>query len=54
MEGGKQRKFVFHEDDRRFLGEGCIEWASPRFLKFNGPRGEGLFLAPVEMPKSSW
>jgi hypothetical protein len=92
---GKQRKFVFHEDDRRFVGEECIEWVSPRYLKFNGQRlalidvttmkmcfpvsadatkfgsstykfssdfrwvmyqgegidGEGLFLAPVELPK---
>lgn len=92
---GKQRRFVFHEDDRRFVGPECIEWVSPRYLKFTGPRlalidvttmkmcfpasadgtkfgsnsytfssdfrwvlyqgetggGEGLFLAPVEMPK---
>jgi hypothetical protein len=91
----KQRRFVFHEDDRRFVGPECIEWVNPRYLKFNGPRlalidvttmkmcfppsadgtrfgsnsytfssdfrwvlyqgetsdGEGLFLAPVEMPK---
>lgn len=95
MESGSQRRFIFHEDDRRFIGPECIEWASPRYLKFNGPRlalidvttlkmcfpssvdsanfgshsykfssdlrwvlyqgeksdGEGLFLAPVEMPK---
>jgi hypothetical protein len=95
MEDGKQRRFVFHEDDHRFAGPECIEWASPRYLKFNGPRpalidvttmkmcfpksadgskagshtykfssdfrwvlyqggaieGEGLFLAPVEMPR---
>jgi hypothetical protein len=92
---GKQRRFVLHEDDRRFVGEECVEWVSPRYLKFNGPRlalidvttmkmcfpasadgvkvgshsykassdfrwvlyqgegmeGEGLFLAPLEMPK---
>jgi hypothetical protein len=92
---GRQRQFVFHEDDRRFVGPECIEWVSPRYLKFNGPRlalidvttmkmcfpasadgtkfgansytfssnfrwvlyqgersdGEGLFLAPVEMPR---
>jgi hypothetical protein len=92
---GQKRRFVFHEDDRRFIGEECIEWVSPRYLKFNGPRlalidvttmkmcfpssadgakfgshaykfssdfrwvlyqgetsdGEGLFLAPVEMPR---
>lgn len=91
---GKQSHFVFHEDDRRFISEECIEWVSPRYLKFNGQRlalidvttlkmsfpisvdkakigsqsykfssdfrwvlyqgegteGEGLFLAPVEMP----
>jgi hypothetical protein len=94
-EGGKQQRFVFHEDDRRFVGPECIEWVSPRYLKFNGQRlalidvttmrmcfpvpadgarfsshsykfspdfrwvlyqgetseGEGLLLAPVEMPK---
>jgi hypothetical protein len=93
---GKQRRFVLHEDDRRFASDSdeCIEWASPRYLKFNGSRlalidvttmkmcfpatadgakigshackfssdfrwvlyqgegkDEGLFLAPVEMPK---
>jgi len=95
LEDGKQCRFVFHEDDRRFVGPQCIEWAAPRCLKFNGLRlalidvttmkmcfpassdrakfasppykfssdfrwallqgegidGEGLFLAPVEMPK---
>ena len=95
VKDGKQRRFVFHEDDRRFVGPECIEWASPRYLKFNGQRlalidvttmkmsfpmmadgaklgshsfnfssdfrwvlyqgdsrdGEGLFVAPVEMPK---
>ena len=35
---GKQRRFVLHEEDRRFVGEECVEWASPRYLKFNGPR----------------
>jgi hypothetical protein len=35
---GKQRRFVFHEDDRRFVGPECIEWVSPCYLKFNGPR----------------
>jgi hypothetical protein len=35
---GKKRRFVFHEEDRRFLGPECIEWISPRHLKFNGPR----------------
>ena len=94
-ESGRQRRFVFHEDDRRFVSPECVEWVSPRYLKFNGPRltlidvttmkmcfpasadgvklasaayrfgsdlrwvlyqgegidGEGLYLAPVEMPK---
>ena len=95
LNGDKKSRFVFHEDDRRYLGPECIEWVSPRYLKFNGPKlalidvktmkmcypatndgmnfsshsytfssdfrwvlyqgdtgdGEGLFVAPVEMPK---
>lgn len=35
---GEQRQFVFHEDDLEFVGEECIEWVSPRYLKFNGQR----------------
>ena len=35
---GKQRRFVFHEDDRRYVGPECIEWVTPRYLKFNGQR----------------
>jgi hypothetical protein len=94
---GKKRHFVLHEEDRHFVGPECIEWVSPRYLKFNGQRlalidvmrmkmcfpasaegaksasnsyhfspdcrwvlyqgetsgGEGLFLAPVEMPGES-
>jgi hypothetical protein len=37
-EGGNRKRFVFHADDRRFIGPECIEWVSPRYLKFNGPR----------------
>jgi hypothetical protein len=94
-EHGKQRRFVFHEDDRRFVRPECVEWVTPQYLKFNGQRlalidvttmkmcfptsadgarfpsssyrfspdyhwvlfqgdggdGEGLFLAPVGVPK---
>ena len=35
---GEQRRFVFHEDDRRYVGPECIEWVTPRYLKFNGQR----------------
>lgn len=35
---GAERRFHFHEDDREYLGEGCIEWLNDRYLKFNGPR----------------
>jgi hypothetical protein len=38
VESGKERRFVLHEDDRRFVSEECIEWVSPRYLKFNGHR----------------
>jgi hypothetical protein len=95
VQDGKQRQFVLHEDDLRFVGPECIQWVSPRYLKFNGQRlalidvtamkmcfpvtadvarfpshtyqfspdfrwvlyqgqkedGEGLYIAPVEMPK---
>jgi hypothetical protein len=29
---------IFHEDDRRFVGPECVEWVSPKYLKFNGQR----------------
>src|SRR5579871_683982 len=29
---GKQRRFVFHENDRRFIDPECIEWVSPRYV----------------------
>ena len=35
---GTQKHFVFHEDDRQFMGKEAIEWISPRYLKFNGQR----------------
>jgi len=35
---GSQRRFVFHEDDRRNVGSECIEWVSPRYMRFNGSR----------------
>jgi len=38
VQGGKERRFGFHEEDRRFLGPESIEWVSPRYLKFNGQR----------------
>jgi len=37
-EDGKQRRFTFHEDDRRHVGPECIEWVTPRYLKFKGQR----------------
>lgn len=35
---GKQSSFAFHEDDWPFLIEECVEWASPKYVKFNGRR----------------
>jgi hypothetical protein len=35
---GKQHRFVFHEDDRQYVGPEYVEWVSPRYLKFDGPR----------------
>jgi hypothetical protein len=49
MEDDKQRRFVFHEDDRRFVGPECVEWASPRYLKFNGPRLAFIDLMAMKM-----
>lgn len=47
----KQRRFVLHEDDVRFVGEECVEWVSPRYLKFNGAR---LALIDVTTMKMSF
>lgn len=38
LESGEDRHFVFHEEDRPFVGEGCVHWVSPRYLQFIGPR----------------
>jgi hypothetical protein len=35
---GKQHRFTFHEDDRRFVGSESIHWVTPRYLQFNGQR----------------
>jgi hypothetical protein len=51
LEGGRQRRFVFHEDDRQYIESECIEWAGPRYLKFNGPR---LALIDVDTMKMSY
>ena len=48
---GKSRRFVFHDEDRRFVEPECIEWASPRYLKFNGQR---LSLIDVTTMKMSF
>jgi hypothetical protein len=49
VSSGKQRRFVFHEDDRRFIGSECIEWVSPRYLKFNGKRLALIDLMTMKM-----
>lgn len=38
LASGQKSRFIFHKEDRRFVGSECIEWVSPRYLKFNGPR----------------
>jgi hypothetical protein len=35
---GKQHRFIVHEDDRRFVGLGCVHWVTPQYLQFNGQR----------------
>jgi hypothetical protein len=35
---GARRTFAFHDDDHDYVGEDCLEWAGPRYLKFNGRR----------------
>ena len=35
---GKHNRFTFHEDDRQCVGLEYVEWVSPRYLKFDGPR----------------
>jgi hypothetical protein len=48
---GGQRRFVFHEDDRRHVDPGCIQWVTPRYLKFNG---QSLALIDVTTMKMSF
>jgi hypothetical protein len=33
VKSGKRQVFAFHEDDQRYVEEGCFEWVSPRYLK---------------------
>jgi hypothetical protein len=35
---GHERRFQFHEDDRRFVSEECVKWVNSRYLQFHGPR----------------
>jgi hypothetical protein len=51
LESDQKRRLVFHKDDRQYVGPDCIEWAGPRYLKFNGPR---LALIDVETMKMSY
>ncbi len=55
MEDGKQRRFVFHEEDREFVAPECVEWVAARYLKFNGPRLALIDVATLKMcfPASS-
>ena len=52
---GEQRQFVFHEDDLEFIGEECVEWVSPQYLKFNGQRLSLIDVTTMKMcfPTSS-
>jgi hypothetical protein len=60
--GGGERRFTFHEDDRRYVGRGCLEWVTPRYLKFNGPRLALIDVSTMKMcypdssagPKQGW
>jgi hypothetical protein len=38
LKSREQRRFVFHEDDRRYVEPASVEWVSPRYLRFNGQR----------------
>jgi hypothetical protein len=38
LRDSKERRFVFHEDDPRYFSPECVEWVTPRYLKFNGQR----------------
>ena len=51
IETGKSRRFTFHEDDRRFVQEGCLEWRGPRYVGFGVPR---LAVIDIETLKMSY
>ena len=46
---GRERRFRFHEDDTRFVHDEAVEWAGPRYLKFNGPRLALIDAAALKM-----
>lgn len=46
---GQERRFRFHEDDTRFVHEEAVEWAGPRYVKFNGPRLALISAATLKM-----
>jgi hypothetical protein len=48
---GEKRIFSFHDEDQPFVGEACVEWVSPDFLKFNAPK---LALIDVQTMKMSF
>jgi hypothetical protein len=49
QDDGSQRRFVLHQDDRRFVGPECMEWVSPRYLKFNGQRMSLIDMTTMKM-----
>lgn len=51
LDTGETRRFSFHEEDRPFVGEECIQWVSPDFLKFNSRK---LALINVRTMKMSF
>ena len=49
IDDGEKRPFVVHADDLPFIGDRCVEWLSPRYLKLNGTRLALIDITTIKM-----
>jgi hypothetical protein len=49
LKSGKRQEFAFHEDDLRYVREGCFEWVSPHYLRLHWLRLAFLDVRTMKM-----